>query len=126
MALGPTGTEPRIIAWINIAFSIIGGIVFAVLFALGIGIFAQVASTLDPAINTRTGLADGQYLMSPERRVNFDNECSYGGPVVSMEGTMEGDVSVYGQGPVQCPSLEQASTVIFEVRGGTAPIVRVE
>ena len=126
--LGGAGlnTATRIIAWINIAASIIGGIVFAVLFALGIGIFAQVASTLDPAINTRTGLADGQYLMSPERRVSFDNECSYGGPVVSMEGTMEGDVSVYGQGPVQCPDLVQANTVIFEVRGGTATIVRVE
>jgi len=119
-------TATRIIAWINIAASIIGGIVLAVLVALGIGIFAQVASTLDPTINTRTGLADGQYLMSPERRVNFDNECSYGGPIVSMEGTMEGDVSVYGRGPVQCPNLEQANTVIIEVRGGTATIVRVE
>lgn len=119
-------TATRIIAWINIGVSILAGIILAILAILGVGIFAGVAASLDPGINTRTGLADGQYIMSPERRVFLNDECSYGGPVASVEGGLAGDVTVYGTGPVQCPDLEQANSVIFEVRGGTAIIVRVD
>jgi len=119
-------TATRIIAWINIGVSVLVGIVIAILAILGVGIFAGVAASLDPGINTRTGLADGEYIMSPERRVFLNDECSYGGPVASMEGGLAGDVTVYGMGPVQCPDLEQANSVIFEVRGGTAIIVRVD
>lgn len=119
-------TATRIIAWINIAASVVAGIIIVVLAVLGAGLFASVASSLDPTVNTRTGLADGQYILSPERNVWLNNECSYGGPVVSMEGAMAGDVTVYGTGPVQCPNLEQASAVLFEVRGGTATILSVE
>ena len=119
-------TATRIVAWINIAASILAGIVLAILAILGGGIFAGVAATLDPAINTRTNLADGQYILSPERRVFLNDECSYGGPVASMEGGLAGDVTVYGVGPVQCPDLVQANAVVFEVRGGVATIVRVE
>ncbi len=119
-------TATRIIAWINIAVAVLAGIVIAILAILGVGLFAGVAASLDPAINTRTGLADGQYIMSPERRVSLNEECSYGGPVASMEGGLAGDVTVYGVGPVQCPDLVQANSVLFEVRGGTATIVRVD
>ncbi len=119
-------TATRIIAWINIAVAVLAGIVIAILAILGVGLFAGVAASLDPAINTRTGLADGQYIMSPERRVSLNEECSYGGPVASMEGGPAGDVTVYGVGPVQCPDLVQANAVLFEVRGGTATIVRVD
>lgn len=119
-------TATRIIAWINIGVSIVAGIVVVALVAFGVIFSASVAPTLDPGINSRTGLADGQYALDPGRRVNFDNECSYGG-TVSMPGNANvGDVTVYGQGPVECPDLVQVSVVFFEVVDGTARIISVE
>jgi len=119
-------TATRIIAWINIGVSIVAGIVVVVLLAFGVIFSASVAPTLDPAINSKTGLADGQYALDPGRRVNFDNECSYGG-TVSMPGNANvADVTVYGQGPVECPDLVQVSVVFFEVVDGTARIISVE
>lgn len=119
-------TATRIIAWINIGVSIVAGIVVVALVAFGVIFSASVAPTLDPGINSRTGLADGQYALDPGRRVNFDSECSYGG-TVSMPGNANvGDVTVYGQGPVECPDLVQVSVVFFEVVDGTARIISVE
>lgn len=119
-------TATRIIAWINIGFSIVAGLVIAVLAVFGVIFTANVASTLDPSINERTGLADGQYALDPGRRVNFDNECSYGG-TVSMPGNANvGDVTVYGRGPTECPDLVEVDVVFFEVVGGTARIISVE
>lgn len=119
-------TATRIIAWLNIAVSVVAGVVIAVLTAIGVIFAAEVASTLDPSINARTGLADGQYALDPSRRVNFDNECSYGG-TVSMPGNPDvGDVTVYGRGPAECPDLVEVQFVLIEVSGGIARIVSVE
>ena len=119
-------TATRIIAWINIGVSIVAGLAIAVLAAFGVIFTANVAATLDPTINSRTGLADGTYLMNPSRRVNFDNECSYGG-IASMPGMSDPrDVTVYGQGPVECPDLVEVAMVTIEVQGGTARIVSVD
>jgi hypothetical protein len=119
-------TATRIIAWINIGVSIVAGVVIAILAIFGVIFTAEVASTLDPSINAKTGLADGQYALDPSRRVNFDGECSYGG-TVSMPGNAEvGDVTVYGSGPIECPDLVQVSLVAIEVRNGVARILTVQ
>lgn len=119
-------TATRIIAWLNIGVSIVAGIVFVVLIALGVVFAANVAPTLDPTINARTGLADGQYSLDPGVRINFDDECSYGG-TASMPGNANvGDVTVYGSGPVECPDLVEVTSVLFEVRDGVARIISVQ
>lgn len=119
-------TATRIIAWLNIGVSILAGIVIAVLAVLGVIFGANVAATLDPSINSRTGLADGQYALNPSRRVNLNDECSYGG-AVSIPGNADlGDVTVYGRGPAECPDLTQVTVVLFEVRDGVARIISVE
>ena len=119
-------TATRIIAWLNIGVSIVAGIVVVILVALGVVFAANVAPTLDPSINARTGLADGQYALDPGRRVNFDNECSYGG-TVSMPGNPNvGDVTIYGRGPAECPDLVDVTSVLFEVRDGVARIISVQ
>lgn len=119
-------TATRIIAWLNIGVSIVAGLVVIVLTVLGVIFAANVAPTLDPAINARTGLADGQYSLEPARRVNFDNECSYGG-TVSMPGNSNvGDVTLYGSGPTECPNLVEVMAVQFEVRDGVARIISVQ
>lgn len=119
-------TATRIIAWINIGVSIVAGLAIAVLAAFGVIFSANVAATLDPTINSRTGLADGQYALSPSTRINLNNECSYGG-TASMPGNATlGDVTVYGQGPIECPDLTEVTVVLFEVRDGVARIISVD
>ena len=119
-------TATRIIAWINIGVSIVAGIVFAFLAVAGVIFGANVAATLDPSINSRTGLADGQYALSPSTRITLIDECSYGGTASIPGNANVGDVTVYGQGPVECPELTQVTVVLFEVRDGVARIVSVE
>lgn len=119
-------TATRIIAWINIGVSIVAGLVIAALAVFGVIFSANVAATVDPSINSRTGLADGQYALNPSTRITLMDECSYGG-TASMPGNANlGDVTVYGQGPVECPNLTEVSVVLFEVRDGVARIVTVE
>ena len=118
-------TATRIIAWINIGFSIVAGLAIAALAAFGVIFSANVAATLDPSINSRTGLADGQYALSPSTRINLIDECSYGG-TASMPGNANlGDVTVYGRGPAECPDLTQVTVVLFEERDGVARIISV-
>ena len=119
-------TATRIIAWINIGVSIVVGLVIAVLAVFSIGIFANVAMTLDPSMNTRTGLADGQYSLNPSRRAFFGDECSYGGTVSIPGNPNVGDVTVYGSGPTECPNLVEVMAVQFEVRNGVARIISVQ
>ena len=118
-------TATRIIAWINIGVSIVAGLVFAALVIFGVIFTANVASTLDPAINAKTGLSDGAYVMNPERWVSINSECTYGGPAYSPEQTEAGDVTIYGKGPIECPDLREIVAVYFEVEGGVARIVDV-
>ena len=119
-------TATRVIAWVNIGVFIVAGLVIAALAAFGVIFSANVAATLDPSINLRTGLADGQYVLNPSSRITLIDECSYGG-TASMPGDANvADVTVYGQGPVECPDLTQVTVVLFEVRDGVARIISVE
>ena len=119
-------TATRIIAWLNIGVSILAGIVIAVLVALGVLFSASVVGTLDPTMNSRTGLPDGMYIITPNTVVSLNDECRYGGPA-SMPGMgAPVDVTVYGRGPVECPDVIQVVAVTIEVEGGVARITRVE
>lgn len=119
-------TATRIIAWINIGISILVGLVIAALVGFGVLFASNVASSLDPAMNARTGLADGEYVIDPRTRINFDSECSYGGSTFTPEGAEVQYTSVYGTGPIQCPDLVEVTAVYIEVTGGVARIVEVE
>jgi hypothetical protein len=119
-------TATRIIAWLNIGVSIVVGLVVMVLTVLGVIFAANVAPTLDPSINAKTGLADGQYALDPSRRIRVNEECSYGGTVSIPGNPNVGDVTVYGTGPVECPDVMQVNSVLFEVRDGVARIISVQ
>lgn len=120
-------TATRIIAWVNIAVYTVGGIVLAVLVALGL-IFTSVNPfILDPTINARTGLADGSYVMeSVGVRVNLVGECTYGDMASTLDGVDVKEVTVYGTGPTQCPDIVEVGAVYFDVVDGVAEITRVE
>jgi hypothetical protein len=100
--------------------------VVMVLTVLGVIFAANVAPTLDPSINAKTGLADGQYALDPSRRLRVNEECSYGGTVSIPGNPNVGDVTVYGTGPVECPDVMQVNSVLFEVRDGVARIISVQ
>jgi len=117
-------TATRIIAWINIGVYIVVGVVFAIIAALGIGIFAQVASTVDPVTNTQTGLADGEYVMESNASLVINNECTFSGPVYTMNEDLVKDTTVYGVG-AECSLGTNTSLVYFSVTGGTARILDV-
>ncbi len=125
-AIGGAGmnTATRIIAWINIGVYIVVGVVFAIIAALGIGIFAQVASTVDPVTNTQTGLADGEYVMESNASLVINNECTFSGPVYTMKEDLVKDTTVYGVG-AECSLGTNTSLVYFSVTGGTARILDV-
>jgi len=119
-------TASRIISWLNIGFTIVAGLVVAVLTIFSIGFFATVASDLNPEINERTGLADGTYQMNPGRIAYINDTCSFGGSVFDANQVEVADTAVYGQGPVQCPDLVDVSVVNFEVTNGVARIISVQ
>ena len=120
-------TATRIIAWINIGVSIVAGLVIAALVAFGVIFSANVAATLDPTINARTGLPDGSYVMeSVGVRVNLIGECSYGDTAFTLDGVEVKEVTVYGTGPTQCPDIVEVGAVYFDVVDGVAEITRVE
>lgn len=119
-------TATRIIAWLNIAISVVAGIVIVVLAIAGVIFGANVAANLDPSINSRTGLLDGQYSLSPSTTISLTEECSYGGTVSTPGNSNVGFVTVYGRGLAECPNLTEVSVVFFEVRDGVARIISIE
>ena len=116
-------TATRIIAWINIAVSIIAGLVFAVLAILGVGMFAQVASSVNPDVNSQTGLADGRYVMDPTSTIMLNEACTFSGTVFTLDNASVKQATVYGKGTTQCGLGGATEVVYFEVRGGVARIL---
>lgn len=115
----------RIISWINIVVSVLAGIAFAILAIVGVGMFAQVASSMDPAINTQTGLSDGEYVMDPRSSVVINDKCTFSGTVYTMDNASVKDTTVYGQGPAACGLGHLTDLVHIQVTGGTARIIEV-
>ena len=119
-------TATRIIAWINIGASIIAIIVFGILAILGIGMFAQVASSVNPDVNSQTGLADGRYVMDPTGSIVINDACTFSGTVFTLDNATVKEATVYGKGKAQCGLGGATEVVYFEVRGGVARILEVK
>ena len=120
-------TATRIISWINIGVSVVAGLILAVLAGLGIGFFASVASSVDPAVNDETGLSDGNYVMEPTRSTVLNEErCTYGGPVYDSSSAQVANTTVYGEGRAICGGDQPKSNVYIEVTNGLARIVSVD
>lgn len=118
--------------WLGIAgiiLSVIAGILFA--FA-GAAIFSTVSASLDPENNSRTGLADGRYVMTPDSFLYAFDQCSYTGVPYSEDTKTAGpaDVTIVGEGSTQCPASNSVTirvrSVTFTVSGGTAAIDSVQ
>jgi hypothetical protein len=115
--------------WLGIAGIVISVIALFVLVFAGAAIFQVASESLDPANNTRTGLADGRYYMEPRSDLLIGNDCSYSGVPYSVDTDAPGpeEVTIVGSGPTQCPGgtnglTLKVSTVEFTVTDGTATI----
>lgn len=104
-------------------------VVVAIMLVAGVGFFAKkVADSVDPANNSKTGLVDGNYEMTPNVSLTLSDKCSFSGPVVNVD-TAESSansVTVVGTSAAQCGSgTGTPSYVDFTVTGGVASIVGV-
>ena len=83
------------------------------------------AQSLDPAINARTGLADGTYVMSATAAFHRDEDCWFrGNPYSSGQPSRESlEVTVYGSGPIQCAGATYGQ-VVFAVDQGRAVVIK--
>lgn len=114
--------------WLGIAgvvLSIIGIIAAVVIVGFGV----KVASdSLDPAMNSKTGLVDGNYGMNPNTSLRVNEKCSFGGVPVNTD-TQESapsSVTVVGRGVMECGAgTGTPDVVLFTVDGGVARIVQV-
>ena len=109
--------------WLGIVGIVLSVVAVILMVVLGVGIFRAAESSLDPANNTRTGLADGSYVMDPNGWVSVNDRCSFTGIAQNVETGQEsaGSVTVVGQGPTQCGTgTGSPATVTFTVSAGTA------
>ena len=126
--LATNGGVAKVGFWLGIIgliLTVIGGIIAAVV--IGFGVNAAVDS-VDPAKNSQTGLADGNYGMEPNTSIHLNDRCAFGGSPISIETeqSIGGDVTVVGEGSAQCgPSMDTPQYVIFSVTGGVAQILEV-
>lgn len=81
--------------------------------------------SLDPSANARTGLPDGSYVITPTSSLHDGDDCWFRGPVRGLPDA--GDVTVVGQGAVQCAGpTERVAEVEVVVRNGPASIARAD
>lgn len=128
---GEAGSEgmARVGFWLGIVgliLTVLLGILFAVLAILGV---AFVNNAIDPANNSQTGLADGNYAMNPNTSLRINDRCSFSGipfDLVTNSAASSSSVSVVGEGPVQCAGSGTPDVVTFDVRGGVAQITGVQ
>ena len=100
---------------------VIGGC--AVLVAV---VFNKASSSVDEALNAKTGLVDGSYTMNKNTSVVIGDRCSFSGEVFDMDGApVSNDVVVVGSGEL-CGLGPSANLVTFAVTGGQADILSVE
>jgi hypothetical protein len=126
--LATNGGVAKAAFWLGIVgliLTVLGGILAAVL--IGFGVNAAVDS-VDPAKNSQTGLADGNYGMEPTSSIFLNDRCAFGGAPISIETeqSLDTTVTVVGEGSAQCgPSMDTPEYVIFSVTGGVAQILEV-
>ncbi len=126
--LATNGGVAKVAFWLGIVgliLTVIGGILAAVL--IGFGVNAAV-DTVDPAKNSQTGLADGNYGIEPTSSIFLNDRCAFGGTPISMETeqSLNTTVTVVGEGAAQCgATMDTPEYVIFSVTGGVAQILEV-
>jgi len=126
--LATNGGVAKAAFWLGIVgliLTVLGGILAAVLIGLGVG---AAVDTVDPAKNSQTGLADGNYAIEPTSSIFLNDRCAFGGAPISIETeqSLDTTVTVVGEGSAQCgPSMDTPQYVIFTVSGGVAQIVEV-
>jgi hypothetical protein len=81
------------------------------------------ANTLDPAINTRTGLPDGRYLMTADASFHQDDQCWFRGHPQGTQLTVADspEITIYGTGPIPCAGAADGQ-VNFTITHGIASI----
>lgn len=114
--------------WLGIVGLILSVIAVVVVVATGATVFKfaqeavkSVNESTDPAKNSQTGLADGDYQMTPSSTAQMNDSCGFEGPAVTV-GTGETaspKVLVVGQGVSDCST---SVSVLFTVTGGVASI----
>lgn len=81
------------------------------------------ARSLDPAVNTQTGLADGSYVLEPTASMHDGERCWFRGPVRGLSAA--GEVTIAGRGAVECAGEQDyVGRVTFTVVDGRADIAR--
>ena len=118
--------EPRssrskrlIIAAVSVtAFVVLGGCA-----ALVLVLQWSAVKSLDPAINTRTGLPDGRYLMTADASFHQDDRCWFRGHPIGahLSAADSPEVTVYGTGPFPCAGAADGQ-VNFVVTDGVATV----
>jgi hypothetical protein len=115
--------------WLGIAGILLSVVLLFVLLFTGAFIFQAVNESLDPANNTKTGLADGEYYMEPSSDIRIGDDCSYTGVPYTADTNQPGpsEVTIVGSGSTQCPGAGDGITlrtlsVSFTVADGTASI----
>jgi len=89
-------------------------------------VFNKAGSSVDEAVNAKTGLVDGSYTMNKDTSVVIGDRCSFSGDVFDMDGApVSNDVVVVGSGEL-CGLGPSANLVTFSVTGGLADILSVE
>ena len=115
--------------WLGIAgivISVIGTVVVILVAVFAINVLNTNTS---PDINSKTGLADGQYqINSPTASYSLNDRCGFtGDPIDASGATVATGVTVSGGGIEQCSSRpSDVSAIRFDVTGGVAQIVGVQ
>lgn len=121
----------RGMALIGVVLGIVTLVVGAIIMTLLViwGINTGPPPSLDPANNSTTGLADGEYRLQVKEYFLFSDECSYTGtPIDLATGMAAGpSVTVVGLSETTCAFTGlKTGAVYFEVSGGVATVLRVE
>jgi hypothetical protein len=105
------------LGWAGLVLSLIG-------FAVGFFLPQIIGSVIDTNVNSRTGLANGTYLMYPSSWIYAADHCAGSGPDVRIGSSelVASNVAISGEGSIQCGGLRQPSQVMFTVTGGVATI----
>ena len=118
--------------WLGIVGLILSVVFVVIIVATGAFVFKEVAKSInestDPAKNSQTGLADGDYQMTPTSATGLNDKCGFEGPAVAAATgeTSSGNVLVVGQGQFGGETYCSTSvSVDFTVTGGVATITSI-
>ena len=121
--------------WLGIIGLILTVVAAVIIVATGAFVVKETVKAFDeatdPALNSKTGLADGDYRLTPTDAtpsINNDN-CGFEGSAVDVAtgDASANPVKVVGQGTTQCSTaVSRVTSVLFTVTDGVAKITQVE